>query len=185
VLVAGWLLPAVVYGWQGNLGLLAAWYRTVSGTTAPNLLFPENISFSAMWAKWLGEGTLASGLALVSVVIALGGCVMAWSRRRHVPQPDFLEVSLLLLLMPLLSPQGWDYVLLLGIPAFVCLLDRFRESQRIWQATAAAGWVLVSFTIFDLVGRRAYYALMSASVISVGAILLIAGLIHLRMRSLA
>ena len=34
--------------------------------------------------------------------------------------------SFLLLLVPLLSPQGWDYVLLLGTPAFVCLVDRFR-----------------------------------------------------------
>src|SRR5262245_1578709 len=34
----GLLLPAVVYGWSGNLEQLVGWYRTVTDTTAPNLL---------------------------------------------------------------------------------------------------------------------------------------------------
>ena len=37
VLVAGLLLPAATYGWNGNLTLLHEWYRTVTETTAPNL----------------------------------------------------------------------------------------------------------------------------------------------------
>src|SRR4029079_9628179 len=38
VLVAGLILPAAVYGWAGNVDLLAAWLRTVTESTAPNLL---------------------------------------------------------------------------------------------------------------------------------------------------
>src|SRR5262252_345501 len=34
------LLPAVWYGWSGNLHLLAGWWQTVTATTAPNLTNP-------------------------------------------------------------------------------------------------------------------------------------------------
>ena len=49
------MAPAVVYGWQGNLALLGEWYRTVTQTTSPNLLTSENISFAAVWARWIGD----------------------------------------------------------------------------------------------------------------------------------
>ena len=54
VTAAGLLLPALTYGWDGNLTLLHEWYRTVTDTTAPNLLSADNISFASMWAKWIG-----------------------------------------------------------------------------------------------------------------------------------
>ena len=71
VLLAGLLLPAVFYGWQGNLHEIAAWYRTVTDTSAPNLLVPENISLATMWAKWIGVGPLAARLAIATGVAAL------------------------------------------------------------------------------------------------------------------
>ncbi len=116
VTAVGLLLPAVTYGWDGNLTLLHEWYRTVTDTTAPNLLSADNISFSSMWAKWIGPGPLASTLALGSAVtaIAAGGAVML--RRRQVAEPNYLEAAYFCVLIPLLSPQGWDYVLLLGLP---------------------------------------------------------------------
>lgn len=44
---------------------------------------------------------------------------------------------------------------------------------------------MTSFTIFDLVGRRVYADLMAVSVVSVGAVLLMTSLAHLRGRALA
>ena len=68
IVVAGLLLPAVVYGWSGNLDLLGGWLRTVSDSTMPNLLNNDNVSIASMWAKWLGPGSLASGLAWLTIV---------------------------------------------------------------------------------------------------------------------
>jgi len=53
VVTAGLALPAVSYGWEGNIALLQGWYRTVTDTTAPNLLAHENISLASMWAHTL------------------------------------------------------------------------------------------------------------------------------------
>src|SRR5689334_12408941 len=46
VLVGGLVLPAVVYGWNGNIELLVAWFRAVTGTTEGNLLGADNVSLA-------------------------------------------------------------------------------------------------------------------------------------------
>jgi Glycosyltransferase family 87 len=185
VVAALLVLPAAVYGWHGNLDLLAAWYRTVTETTAPNLLLRENISLATMWAKWIGPGPAASTLAAASALTLLCLAATLWWKRRAVRAPAFLEVAFLLLLVPLLSPQGWDYVLLLAAPAFVCLIDRFREMSVPWQAVTAGGFALTSFTIFDILGRSLYVRMTEWSVVTVGAIALASSLAQLRWRALA
>jgi len=185
VVAALLMLPAAAYGWHRNLELLADWYRTVTDTTAPNLLIRENISLAAFWAKWIGIGPEASALAALSAVALLGLGALIWFKRRPVREPAYLEVAFLLLLVPLISPQGWDYVLLLAAPAFVCLVDRFREMSVTWRAVTAAGFLLTSFTVFDILGRTLYVHLMEWSAITVGAVALAASLTQLRWRALA
>jgi hypothetical protein len=157
----------------------------VSDTTAPNLLDAENISFATMWAKWLGPGPLASKLALGTSIVAVAVVVAVVALRRRAARPLYLEFGLLLLMVPLLSPQGWDYVLLIAVPVFFCVFDRWSVVAAPWKAATVTAVLLVSFTIFDLVGRRLYVASMQFSVVTIGALLLAACLAHLRWRALA
>jgi Glycosyltransferase family 87 len=185
VVVAGLLAPALTYGWNANLTEVAGWYRTVTDTTAPNLLDAENISFATMWAKWLGPGALASKLALATDLAALALFGVVFALRRRAPQPLYLEFGLLMLLVPMLSPQGWDYVLLIAAPAFFLLFDRWPSVGVAWRAATVIAVFLVSFTIFDVVGRTAYVMSMKFSVVTLGSALLALCLTHLRWRSLA
>ena len=185
VLVLGLVVPAAVYGWQGNVALLFDWHRTVTETTAPNLLYPENISLATMWAKWLGSGAPAWAMVLMTSAGLLALVATVLVMRRRVSEPNYLEFGLLMILVPLLSPQGWDYVLLIAAPALFCLLDRWREVWLPWKIVSAVAIALVSFTIFDLLGRGLYTRLMAMAVVSVGALLLVLCLAHLRWRALA
>jgi hypothetical protein len=185
VVAAGLLLPVLVYGWDGNLSLLAGWFHTVTSTTEPNLLLRHAISFAAMWAKWLGPGATASILALASVMLALAAALFVWRRRQSVPDPDYLEVGILLMLVPLISPQGWDYVLLIGAPAMVVLLDRWMEMTAPWRALTIAGFFMANLTTFDTVGQHNYMFVTTYAVVSVGAIAQLASMVHVRVRGLA
>jgi len=153
--------------------------------TAPNLLAPENVSMATMWAKWLGPGPTASSLATATAVVVVAIAAVAWLWRRSVRQPAYLEFGLLMMLVPLLSPQGWDYVLLLATPAVVCLVDRFRDMPHPWRIITAVAFAFMSFTIFDLLGRALYARLMVLSVVSVAAIVLVGCLVAVRRRALA
>ena len=170
VLAVGAVFPALVYGWAGNLGLLAAWWRTVSESTPANLLGADNISLAAMWAKWIGISPVSTALAAITAtaLLALSGAI--WLQRRRVDSPDYLEFALLMLLVPLLSPQGWDYVLVLATPAVVLLVDRWRDLDRMWRIVAGVCLALMCLTIFDLMGRALYSRFMAWSIVSVAAI---------------
>ena len=185
VLFAGLILPAAVYGWSGNLHEIVGWYRTVAETTAPNLLVNENVSLATMWAKWIGVGAMTSALAAVSMVVVIGIAVAGWTKRRVVAEPSYLEFGQLMLLVPLLSPQGWDYVFLLATPAVVCLLDRLRDMNAAERAFTVIALAMMGLTIYDLVGRTLYFWLLSIAAISIGAIGLLVSLAYLRYRALA
>jgi hypothetical protein len=185
VLLVGLALPAAVYGWTGNLDQIEGWYRTITETSAPNLLMPENISFATMWAKWIGPGELAAVLAGATGIAALVFAVVVMLRRGGLYDPGYLEFGLLMVLVPLLSPQGWDYVLLLATPAIICLVDRLSEFSRPWRALTIVAMAVTSFTIFDLVGRTVYTYLMRISVLSVSVALLAGSIGYMRWRKLA
>ena len=185
VIAAGLLAPAALYGWSGNLELLAAWLRTVTESTAPNLLNNDNISIAAMWAKWLGPSALAASLAWGTIISTLVLVLAVLWKRRAVSAPEYLDCALLMLLIPLISPQGWDYVLLLATPAVICVLDRWCELTRPWQWGVAMALVLLGLTMFDIMGRALYGRFMALSVVTVCALAVAVGLLHLRRRALA
>jgi alpha-1,2-mannosyltransferase len=181
----GLLLPAAVYGWSGNLGQLSGWWDIVSSSTAPNLLGADNISLAAMWAKWIGPGATASALAMLSGLVLVSLAAVIWRQRARVAAPEYLEYAFLMLLIPLLSPQGWDYVLLLATPAVVCLADRWRELHAPWRWTSAAAVLVMGLSLFDVMGRERYVQFMMWSIVSVCAIVLAFTLAELRRRALA
>lgn len=182
---AGLLLPVVTYGWAGNLAQLSGWWTVVSTSTGPNLLGADNVSLASMWAKWIGAGPLASTLAAGSALLLLAVAAALWQQRHRVLEPDYLEFAFLMLLIPLVSPQGWDYVLLLATPAVICLLDRWRELRGPWRVASAVALAVMGLTFFDLLGRTAYAAFMASAAISVCAIVLAATLAEIRLRALA
>lgn len=180
VLASGLVLPAVAYGWNGNVALLHDWYRTVTDTTAPNLGGHENISLLAMWARWLPVGRLPFVLATASAGLAVAAGLYLIRRRSSIVEPMYLEGAYFSVLIPLVSPQGWDYVMLLALPAYTCLVDRWRDTPALWRAITAVGFLLTSFATYELMRRTVYFAVMDWGGGSIGAILIGVSLLHLR-----
>lgn len=179
------LLPAFLYGVQGTIALHQDWWRTVTTTTEATLLDTRNVSIAALWARRLGIGPEAATLSAatsVALLIAAGGVFLT---RKGVRRPDGLEAGLLLAMTPLLSPQGWDYVLVLATAMLVYVANDIDRLPRLQRLLTYAGVAAVGLTLYDLVGRRALYALLDWSVITLGMIVLIAAAVTVRVRRLA
>jgi glycosyl transferase family 87 len=179
------LLPAARYGWDGNLRLLGDWWHTVTSTTAPNLTNPDNVSLSAMFTRWLGAKSPAPILAAVTGAMLLVLTAIVIAGRGNLPVPETLEGSLLLLLIPLLSPQGWDYVFLIGTPAVMLLVNDLPSLPRGLRVATIVAIAVVALSIYDVMGRTAYSLFMRLSLITVCVVIEIAALIALRFRRAA
>ena len=178
-------LPAVVYGIEGDVALHREWWATVSTSTAPNLTNADNVSIAAMWAKWIGAGALATTLTAVTSAIALTLVAAVCLKRNSLMFPEGLEAALLLTLIPLLSPQGWDYVFLVSTPAIMLLVnydDRQPPGPRLIIRIALAA---IGLSLYDVMGRAAYGRFMSLSLITLCYFIVVWGLWELRRRRVA
>ena len=185
VVLGALILPASRYGWSGNLGQLHGWWTVVTTSTAPNLAGQDNVSIAGMYAAWMGVGPAAGWLsAATGLVLVLAAAWAVW-RGSRLASPDYLDAALLLFVIPLLSPQGWDYVLLVATPAVMLLLDRLEEfpPAAVWLLFASLA--LAGLTFWDVLGREPYRALMMSRVITVGALFELALVIRLRARKVA
>jgi Glycosyltransferase family 87 len=184
-LLAALLLPVPIYGFARTVALYYDWWRTVTISTAPNLLNADNVSLAGMYAKWLGLGRQAAGLAIVTALLLVVLAAIMFALRRRVPSPAGLEAGLLLTLIPLLSPQGWDYVFLLSTPAVMCLINYDRELPGALRGLTWLALAVVALSVYDLMGRRAYAVFMSLSIITPCYLAIVAALVALRLRRAA
>lgn len=179
------ILPAAVYGFDGNAQLLREWWLTVTTTSAPTLTNADSISVFAMYAKWIGWGgtAMATSIATILVLLAAGGLALLWRGRAR--DPEFLEVGLVLTAIPLVTPQGWDYVLLLSTPLVMALLAQAPRLPRVEAALVWSTLATVAFSLFDVMGRAAYARFMALSIITVCYLVLFALALRVRARGLS
>lgn len=184
-LVLALALPSLTYGVDGTIALHRDWWTTVTSSTAPNLLNQDNVSLAAMYAKWIGPGAVAERLAAGTGAGLLLLTVLVVRHRRGIIWPEGLEGALLLTLIPLLSPQGWDYVFLIATPAVIYLVnfnDRLPTGLRVVTLSSLA---VIGLSLFDLLGRANYARFMRLSIISVCFVIVVAALAALRFRRAA
>jgi intracellular septation protein A len=102
-----------------------------------------------------------------------------------LPRPEGLEAALLLTLIPLLSPQGWDYVFLIATPAVVFFVNYERDLPSAVRLATWLALAIVAFTLYDVVGKRVYGYFMAWSLVSVCYLVVIGAMTSLRWRKVA
>lgn len=152
VLAAGLLLPVGLYGWDGNVAALVAWYRTMSVANTNLDTLTSGASLTALWTNWLGLTRLAITVTIITSTALLGLAAAVWSQRRRVLNPEYLDFAIVLLLIPLVSVRSPDYMLLLATPAVACLLDRISEIPRVWRWAAGIALVLLAASALEALG---------------------------------
>jgi hypothetical protein len=185
VLAVALTMPVLAWGWDGSAAQYAGWWHTVKQTTAGVLVHSNNISVASLFAKWLGPGAATMTLTAVISVMLLAVAAVVCLRRRDVAAPDGLEAGLLLMLTPLLSPQGWDYVAVVATIAAARLANHEDQLPRPWRVAAAACLLIVGLTLYDLLGRRLVYLVLDHGGVTLAMLGMVAVLTFLRVRRLA
>ncbi len=181
LLVGAFLLPSMFYGFERNLEVHREWYRTLSESTPSQLGGADNVSLAAFLTKWsLPPGVsawLVFGLGILILLILLWG--------KDLLRASVLEVATLLVLIPLVSPLGWDYQFVTSVLALTLLARHWTDFSRVWRWLLGANLFVIGFSIYDVIGRAAYQAFMMWSVLTVSFLVVVGYLVFLRYRSLS
>lgn len=178
-------LPVALYGVGGTVDLHAAWWATVAGSTAPNLTNADNVSLAGFFSKWLGTTAAATTATAASVAGLIALIAFLIVRGKGIVGREMLEGALLLTAIPLLSPQGWDYVFLVATPA-VAFIANYDRSLPSWlRVLCWAALLTIGLSLFDVMGRELYAVFMAWSIITACFLVIVAGLASLRVRRIA
>jgi hypothetical protein len=132
--------------------------------------------------KWTGDESLS--IAATGLIVAfLAALVLAMIMKgRKLAEPVALECSVLLILIPLISPLGWDYTLLMSVLGVTILVHYYFEYPRFWRGALAVNFTIIALSIYDLMGQSFYKSFMAWSVLTINFLILVGYLAHLRFR---
>jgi alpha-1,2-mannosyltransferase len=182
VLILGIFSPSLFYGVRGNFTVLKEWQASLAASTPSLFSAQDNVSLLAFLMKWTGHQTLSlflyffvlAGLGLLSLLL--------FAKGKPVPQPGVLDCFLLLALIPLISPLGWDYTFLSSAPAVMLLLYHFDKYRPFWRVFLSVNFAVIALSLFDLMGREIYASFMSLSIITINFIVLVGYVSFLRLK---
>jgi hypothetical protein len=180
VLAGAFLFPALFYGLEGNLALHREWYRTLSASTPRELGSADNVSLAAFLTKWALPGELAFGLVLALGLLMLA--ILRW--RKGLPRADVLEVATLLVMIPLVSPLGWDYQFLTSVLGITLLARHWSDFSTAGRALLGANLAVIGLSVYDIIGPAAYSRFMGWSALTLSFLLVVGYLASVRYKSL-
>lgn len=171
VLALAFLSPAFYFGFSGNLVVHREWVASLSRSTPSLFGTQDNISLIAMFTKWTGRPGLSGSLYLMSVAALALGFLWLMIRGRKVKDPMILESGLLLALIPLISPLGWDYTLLSSVLVIMLALKHYDALPGPARIFLIVNSCVFGLALFDLMGRRLYADYMALSIPTVNALI--------------
>lgn len=158
-LLAGLLIPAVVYGFAGNLAVIGEWARTLSASTPGLLRVGDNASLFAFFAKTfnLSDKTamIAGGISALILGFLLLIMILRGTREK-MAGAWFAETSCLMMFIPMFSPLGWNYNYLYGLPAVFALLVAWPGFKAGEKAALTADFVFIGGTLRETLGKTAF-----------------------------
>jgi hypothetical protein len=174
------LTPTAFYGWPGNVVVLKEWTSSLARSTPALLNSQDNVSLLAFLVKSTGDQRLATvifGAALGCLALL----ALAFIRKgKMTASPLLNEAALLLTLMPMISPLGWDYTFLSSILAVAIIVKDFPVFPKTLKIILGFNFLVIALSFYDLLGRRLYATFMSRAVLTIDFLIVIAALFYLR-----
>lgn len=176
------LSPALFYGWRGNLRVLGEWRSSLAASTPSLLSSQDNLSLLGGLTKWTHDRDIS--LLTYAVIVSAFAVFLLFliHKGRDVSRSTVLDGFLLLALIPLLSPLGWDYTFLSFTPAVMLISSHYGRYRPIWKAFLILNFLVISLSLYDLMGQRLYEAFMSRSLLTLHFLSLVGYLAFLRIK---
>jgi alpha-1,2-mannosyltransferase len=184
-LALAFLTPVFFYGFKGNLSVHKEWIASLTRSTPSLFGSQDNISIVAMFYKGTGNPGLSRILAAMVILLIGAAIYFLIVKTPETKNTHVLESGLLLTLIPLISPLGWDYTLLSSALAVTFLFRHFSLFPRLMRGLLAIDFALIALSLYDLMGKSLYARYMAFSIPTICFLLLAGALAWLRIEGKA
>lgn len=185
LLATAFIAPSLYYGFKGNVIVHKEWISTFSQSTPALLTTQDNVSIIAFFSKWIGDQTLSFIFTGVTIAFLTVLVLFLIIKGRGFLRASVLECAVLLASILLVSPLGWDYTFLMSILGLTIIIRHFHIFTLFWKSFLILNLCVISLSLYDLLGREAYAAFMSWSVLTINSLILIGYLSYLRLKKIA
>jgi hypothetical protein len=178
------VLPSFFYGFSGNWTVHGEWVRSLTQSTPQLLSSQDNASLLALFTKWTGRPNLAFLLWGICLILLVGLLWIVVRKGQTLENPIPLDCGLLLLLIPLISPLGWDYTFLSSVLALSLISKHYLDYSVPARIVLALLCLVIPLSLYDLLGRHLYARFMSLSIITLCFVILAGMSVALRHKRL-
>ena len=184
-LAVAFLTPVFFYGFEGNLSVHKEWIASLRRSTPSLFGSQDNISIVAMFFKGTGNPHLSRILAASFILLVGAAVYFLIVKAPGTQNTHVLETGLLLTLIPLISPLGWDYTLLSSALAVTLVIRHFSRFPRLMRGLLAVDFAMIALSLYDLMGKSLYARYMALSIPTICFLLLAGSLAWLRIEGKA
>ncbi len=181
-LIIAFLFPVVRYGYNCTIQLHAQWLITLSHSTPRLCSNVDNVSLIGMLVKWFGGyDTMVFTIWIGLIIIIFAIFVWMIFLKKDISNRSLsLEISLLLLFIPLFSPLGWDYTFIIAAFGVMTLLTYWNELPIYIVIPMILNLILIGGTFYDVMGAGLYSKFMKSSILTVNYLAIMVTLGYLR-----
>ena len=150
--------PALFYGPAGAVSLHVEWAHTLSESTPSLMTHRDNASLGACFARLVGWGPAAMTLTALAASGAAVLVLLVVLRGRGQPRAVVLEGLMLISLIPMLAPLGWNYMMLMSLGSLMLVLQHLDRFSRRWRFLLLLDLFAIAIAISNVIGFGVYAA---------------------------
>jgi len=187
MVVLGFILPVIFYGLEGNMVVLKEWQKTLSQSTPRLLDYYDNASIHAFFLKILPADKRELALIFIICTVLLVCFSFLWmmlsGKKKGLERPEVLESSFLFILIPFLSPLGWNYNYLYSLLAVAFLLNFIDKFPAILKYVLIANFVIIGASLMEILGKDAFRFYTQHALVVISYLIILFYLFYSRVKS--
>ncbi len=119
-----------------------------------------------------------------SLVVGAAFLWMMWKgKEAGLEKPEVLEFSYLFILIPLLSPLGWNYNYLFSLLAVVILLNHIGSFSSLGRSILIVNFVVIGASLMEILGEEVFKFYTGYSLVVLNYLIVLFFLLYLRIRT--
>jgi len=190
VFLAGLFLPALFYGFRGNLIVLKEWKSNLLYSTSHLLSAYDNASLYGFLSKAFPAGWAKAVLPVLILGFLLLAFALLWMIHKgrtngEVQRPEVLESSFLFIMIPFFSPLGWNYNYLYSFLAVMMIVSAFKKFPLSLKIILIINFVMISTSLVELWGRTVFHFYTQYSLVVINFLVVVFGLFYLRLKKIS